>query len=295
MQCECQQITKSQPDFCLALTQYRLIEIAGADAEKYLQGQLTADVTKLNIGEHTLTCHCDPKGKMSALFRLYRAAAEQFFIVIRAELLPEALTQLKKYAVFSKVTFTELDTPLFGVASGEQLAKLSENSTALILPSAQKRAIVWGETLTPNGQSTLWDLADIQDGLPILAQANQFELIPQAANLQVVENAISFTKGCYIGQETVARAKYRGANKRAMFIFVGQAEAATVLPEIGGSIEMQLGDNWRATGTILAAVLHNQQLWLQVVMNKEVEDGAQFRLGNTPLKRCELPYSLEEA
>ena len=148
MKCECQQITKLQPDFCVLLNQYRLIEIAGADAEKYLQGQLTADVTKLAIGEHTLTSHCDPKGKMSALFRLYRAQDEQFFAIIRCELLPEALVQLKKYAVFSKVTFTELDTPLFGVANATALANLSENATALVLSCAQKRAIVWGETLT---------------------------------------------------------------------------------------------------------------------------------------------------
>ena len=133
MKCECQQITKLQPDFCVPLNQYRLIEIAGADAEKYLQGQLTADVTKLAIGEHTLTSHCDPKGKMSTLFRLYRAQAEQFFAIIRCELLPEALVQLKKYAVFSKVTFTELDTPLFGIANAMALANLSANATVLVL------------------------------------------------------------------------------------------------------------------------------------------------------------------
>ena len=126
MKCECQQITKLQPDFCVLLNQYRLIEIVGADAEKYLQGQLTADVTKLAIGEHTLTSHCDPKGKMSALFRLYRAQAEQFFAIIRCELLPEALVQLKKYAVFSKVTFTELDTPLFGLSGEKRLLRMAK-------------------------------------------------------------------------------------------------------------------------------------------------------------------------
>ena len=294
MKCECQQITKLQPDFCVSLNQYRLIEIAGADAEKYLQGQLTSDVTKLAIGEHTLTSHCDPKGKMSALFRLYRAQAEQFFAIIRCELLPEALVQLKKYAVFSKVTFTELDTPLFGVANATTLADLSENATALVLSCAQKRSIVWGETLTTHGESALWDLADIQDGLPILAKANQFELIPQAANLQAVENAISFTKGCYIGQETVARAKYRGANKRAMFTLVGQVAGEITLPEIASSIEMQLGENWRATGTILSDVHYQDKLWLQVVMNKDVERGADFRVNGIALQICELPYSLEE-
>lgn len=294
MKCECQQITKLEPDFCVPLNQYRLIEIAGSDAEKYLQGQLTADVTKLAIGEHTLTSHCDPKGKMSALFRLYRAQAEQFFAIIRCELLPEALVQLKKYAVFSKVTFTELDTPLFGVANSTALANLSENATTLVLSCAQKRAIVWGEILTTHGESALWDLADIQDGLPILAKTNQFELIPQAANLQAVENAISFTKGCYIGQETVARAKYRGANKRAMFILVGNSEQ-TECPEAGQTLEMQLGENWRASGTVLAAVHYQQQLWVQIVLNKEIEADTLFRFNDTLLKICELPYALEDA
>ena len=64
----------------------------------------------------------------------------------------------------------------------------------------------------------IWEVADIQAGLPNLSPQTQNEFIPQALNLQAVEQAISFTKGCYIGQETVARAKYRGANKRAMFI-----------------------------------------------------------------------------
>ena len=294
MKCECNQVSKIHPDLCVPLTQYRLIEIAGVDAEKYLQGQLTCDVAKLDVGTHTLTSHCDPKGKMSGLFRLYRAAPEQFFAIVHQSLLPEALTQLKKYAVFSKVTFTELDTPIFGVTSGDILAKLHENSTALVIPHGQKRAMVWGETLETNGAAELWDLIDIQDGLAILLKENQFELIPQATNLQAVENAISFTKGCYIGQETVARAKYRGANKRAMFTLVGDVEGNVELPTPASSIEMQLGENWRATGTILASVAYQGKLWLQVVMNKDVEPETRFRLNGVELQMCDLPYSVDE-
>ena len=163
-----------------------------------------------------------------------------------------------------------------------------------MLPQGQKRAIVWGENVETNGSAKLWDLIDIQDGLPILFKANEFELIPQAANLQAIENAISFTKGCYIGQETVARARYRGANKRAMFTLVGNVEREIELPEIASSIEMQLGENWRATGTILSAVHYQGKLWLQVVMNKDVEQEANFRVNVITLQICELPYSLEE-
>ncbi|WP_150539786.1 folate-binding protein [Actinobacillus vicugnae] len=295
MMCECSKISNSHPDLCVQLSQYRLIEIAGVDAEKYLQGQLTCDVAKLTDGEHTLTCHCDPKGKMSAVIRLYRQSVDKFIAMIHADLLPEALSQLKKYAVFSKVTFTELDTPIYGVTSGEVLAKVDENSTVLVLPQGQKRAIVWGETLEINADSQLWDLMDIQDGLPILLKANQFELIPQATNLQAVENAISFTKGCYIGQETVARAKYRGANKRAMFTLVGMTEGEINLPEIGGAVEMQLGENWRSTGTILSHVTCQNRLWLQVVMNNDVEADTAFRINGISLSICDLPYSFKDA
>lgn len=295
MKCECQKVTHQQSELCVALTQYRLIEVAGIDAEKYLQGQLTCDVAKLAVGEQTLTCHCDPKGKMSALFRLYRATAEQFFLIMQQDLLPEALVQLKKYAVFSKVTFTELDQALFGTTSGEIIAKFNENVTACYLDEEPKRAIFWGDiAVETNGDGSLWDLIDIQQGVPLLYKANQFELIPQATNLQLLDKAISFTKGCYIGQETVARAKYRGANKRAMFTFVGNVEGEIESPAVASSIEMQLGENWKSTGTILAIQRYQQQLWLQVVLNKELEPEANFRVGNVSLALFELPYSLEE-
>ena len=98
----------------ICLEQYRLIAIEGNEAEKYLQGQLTSDVTKLTVGQSTLTAHCDPKGKMSAVFRLFRLAPQQFYALIRSELLPSALDQLKKYAVFSQVSFTLLDAKLIG-------------------------------------------------------------------------------------------------------------------------------------------------------------------------------------
>lgn len=278
--------------FTVQLPQYRLIEISGVDAEKYLQGQLTCDVAKIEVGQQTLTCHCDPKGKMSALFRLYRHAPEQFFAIMPSDLLPEALVQLKKYAVFSKVTFTELDTLIYGTTSGEFLAEISKKTTACTISSEPARHLFWGDVqVETNAEPSAWDLLDIQHGIPLLYKTNQFELIPQATNLQMLEQAISFNKGCYIGQETVARAKYRGANKRAMFTFVGEHQGD--LPEIGGAIEMQLGENWRATGTILVGVVAEGKLWLQVVLNRELEEEVKFRVGETALEIYPLPYEVE--
>jgi phosphoglycerate dehydrogenase len=145
--------------------------------------------------------------------------------------------------------------------------------------------------LEPTVEAEAWDLLDIQDGIPSLAAATQLEFIPQALNLQSIEQAISFQKGCYIGQETVARAKYRGANKRALFIFAAQTQS---LPEIGSALEMALGNNWRATGTITSAVNFHGVLWLQTVLNTPLEEGQAFRLPNcqTLLDMQPLPYEL---
>ena len=150
---------------------------------------------------------------------------------------------------------------------------------------------VYKRQVTFNGDEKQWLCADIQAGLPSLSAETQNEFIPQALNLQAIEQAISFTKGCYIGQETVARAKYRGANKRAMYVLSGET---TVTPKIGSEIEMQLETAWRKTGTIVSAVNFDGVLWLHVVMNNDLEEGTHFRLpeDGTVLKIEPLPYSI---
>ena len=271
------------------LEQYRIIEIIGTDTEKYLQGQLTCDVTKLQEGGSTLCAHCDPKGKMNSVFRLIRLSSERFYLFIHASLLPDAVEQLKKYAVFSKVTFNAINAQLVG---------LIHHSSQADMPAEIQLAI--GErTLLINPQSAVhfnadfshWDQYDIQQGYPILTGKTRNEFIPQAVNLQCLEHAVSFQKGCYIGQETVARAKYRGANKRAMYTFTAQTD---IIPEIGSELEMQLDSGWRKTGTILYAVGFNGVLWLQVVMSNDLSREVCFRLPNSEilLKKQDLPYSL---
>ena len=289
-------LTAQQDDIICPLTHYSLIQIEGTDAEKYLQGQLTCDVTKLAAGESTLTAHCDPKGKMSALFRLIRQDEQTFYMLLKSELLPSALDQLKKYAVFSKVTFTSLDWQILGAAGTKGIEKCGQFSAQIRIDvkAQQPRMILLNPTrlaLEPTVEAEAWDLLDIQDGIPSLAAATQLEFIPQALNLQSIEQAISFQKGCYIGQETVARAKYRGANKRALFIFAAQTQT---LPDIGSALEMALGDNWRATGTIASAVNFHGVLWLQAMLNTPLEEGQAFRLPNcqTLLDMQPLPYEL---
>ncbi|TCP95088.1 hypothetical protein EDC44_11138 [Cricetibacter osteomyelitidis] len=309
--CQYALLTQEKSLIIADLTQYTVIEACGDEAEKYLQGQLTCDVAKLAVGHSTLTANCDPKGKMLSLFRLIRLSPTQFYLLIHKDLLALGLANLKKYAVFSKITFTELNAQIVGIA-GEQAQDFvaqkcgqisdktqpvlqNEMQVQLYLETAQPRYILINhqtETIDFNSDFAQWDLLDIQDGMPLLAAKTQNEFLPQALNLQLLETGISFQKGCYIGQEMVARAKYRGANKRAMFTLAGKTDS---LPEIGSEVEMLLETNWRKTGTIISAVNFDGNLWLQVVLNKDIEPNTHFRLPSDESRLClyPLPYTLE--
>ncbi|TNH08841.1 tRNA-modifying protein YgfZ [Testudinibacter sp. TR-2022] len=311
--CQYPLMTETHPNMVCELSHYQLIEVSGEDSEKFLQGQLTTDISKLAVGNSTLTAHCDPKGKVWSVFRLVRVRSQQFYFIIRNALMPTALEQLKKYAVFSKVSFKLVqDRTLIGFAgrqAPQTITTLSEQlpnaETPLIhadghcllyIEHPQPRWILISESavlITPTVTTTAWNLLDIQDGIPLLTAESQNQFIPQAINLQLLEQTVSFHKGCYIGQETIARAKYRGANKRALFTLVGQSDTD---PSLGQAVELLLDSNWRKTGSILNYVRQDGVLWLQVVLANDTESSQRFRLSEDsaqPLCLYPLPYTLE--
>ncbi|MTC23831.1 MULTISPECIES: tRNA-modifying protein YgfZ [unclassified Providencia] len=312
--------SQSLPLVLISLENWELIHLHGADAEKYLQGQVTADISTLEHA-HTLTAHCDPKGKMWSDLRLFHHLAGYSYIE-RRSVADAQLAELKKYAVFSKVTFEKKpELKLLGVAG--QGAREALSSVFATLPDTQNQVIAEGnstllhfdlpaerfliitdETTAQNITETLnatlvsdqqWLALEIASGFAVIDQENSAQHLPQAANLQAIPHGISFKKGCYTGQEMVARAKFRGANKRAMYWLTGTGSS---LPTIGDGVEWQLGENWRRTGTVLAAVrLGNGELSIQIIMNNDMEADSMFRVMGDEQSRltiAPLPYSLEE-
>ncbi|HFZ8995544.1 TPA: tRNA-modifying protein YgfZ [Citrobacter freundii] len=305
----------------MTLDDWALATINGADSEKYLQGQVTADVNQLTEQQHLLTAHCDAKGKMWSNLRLFRDG-DGFAWIERRSLRDTQLTELKKYAVFSKVVIAPDDERvLLGVAGFQARAALANLfssvpdsdqpvvtdgvSTLLWFEHPAERFLLVTDAATAEslaeklrGEAELnnsqqWLALDIEAGIPVIEAANSGQFIPQATNLQAL-GGISFKKGCYSGQEMVARAKFRGANKRALWSLAG---VASRVPEAGEDLEMQMGENWRRTGTVLAAVkLNDGQVLVQVVMNNDMEAGSVFRVRDDAhtLHIMPLPYSLEE-
>lgn len=306
----------------MSLDDWALATITGKDSEAYLQGQVTADVTQLTEHQHLLTAHCDAKGKMWSNLRLFREA-EGFAWIERRNVRDAQLTELKKYAVFSKVTIAPDDNRvLLGLAGFQARAAMARLFSVLpdndqqvvqdgdsvllwfaqpaerfLLVVSEDTALRVSETLrgeAEHNNSLQWLALNIEAGLPVIDTINSAQFIPQATNIQAL-GGISFKKGCYTGQEMVARAKFRGANKRALWTLAGNASR---VPEAGEDLELQMGENWRRTGTVLAAVqLNDGQVWVQAVMNNDMEPGSVFRVRDDAgsLHIEPLPYSLEEA
>jgi folate-binding protein YgfZ len=158
---------------------------------------------------------------------------------------------------------------------------------------AQQMVEELGEQAQLN-DSQQWLALDIEAGYPVIDTVNSVQFIPQATNIQALDG-ISFTKGCYAGQEMVARAKYRGANKRALYWLAGNASK---VPAAGDDLELQLGENWRRTGTVLAASqLNDGSLWVQAVLNNDLDADAKLRVRDDAASQLSiqpLPYSLVE-
>lgn len=278
-----------------------VIRLEGPDAVKYLNGQVTCDVMALTPGQSILGAHCTPKGKVLAVFRLFRRE-QDLLLIYKKELTEIQLAELKKYAVFSKVTITDVSDQfdVFGIAGTGTDAWLATGPGAdniqcqinpdrwLILSEKQQPL----ELKLPECPATDWRGLDILDGLPQFGKNVQAEFIPQAFNLQAL-HGISFTKGCYTGQEIVARAKYRGTNNRALFILKGTSGQPVNTNTV---IERQIGEQWRVSGTILDVWQKQDQVLLSIILASDTQPDSRFRVENdqdTTFTLVPLPYTLE--
>lgn len=291
-----------------------MITMVGDDKKSYLHGQVTCDVVSLEKDQSMLGAHCDAKGKVWSVFRLFHHN-DGYAMVQPKSAIEVELKEIKKYAVFSKVTIEESSDVVLGVAGENADAFIStlnadsgdvrtvEGGTAVKVASNRWLLALTAEaaqSLVEDSQATLtthelWTRFDIEAALPYVAADAQNEHIPQALNVQAL-GGISFTKGCYTGQETVARAKYRGTNKRAMYIVKGAT--AKALGESAIELERSVGENWRSVGALLThyQFSDNQAMGL-IVLPNNLDDDTRLRLVAQP--ECEweiaaLPYSLND-
>lgn len=304
------------PPLMLAnLSHLGLIKVVGEQGRSFIHGQVTTDISSLATDQWRWGAHCDPKGKMLASFRTF-AIQDALFMLMPKDAIEVDLPQLQKYAVFSKATLSNASAEwtLLGVA-GEQASQfvnkhfgdiqqeltLIENGA--ILKDAERFILV----LTPDAAAALvaqselsvfdasaWQALEIAAGYPNLAASHASQYVPQMCNLQAV-NGISFNKGCYMGQETIARMKYRGGNKRALYILRGHTNLQI---NLASGLEIAMEDSFRRGGQIIEFVQCGNQVLLTAVLPNDTANDTQLRFADdeqSHLTIQALPYSLDEA
>lgn len=227
--------TSSHHKRMIPMVDHRLITAAGPDAQAFLQGQTTCDLRRLEQNDLLLGAHCNPKGRMISSFTVAQNATGTITLRLRASIAESALGALKKYIVFSKATLDEderIGIALLGEPDSAlglpQPAEPGRTASADGLTVLRHPGDLWELWLSVDAARELWpqlrqsfnpcgtaelDRHFIQQGIAEVHSATQEAFIPQMFNLQLID-AISFKKGCYTGQEIVARMQYRGQVKK---------------------------------------------------------------------------------
>ncbi|PKH00631.1 tRNA-modifying protein YgfZ [Paraglaciecola sp. MB-3u-78] len=292
-----------------------VIQLTGEERVNYLQGQITADVNQLTQNNALLASHCDFKGKVWSVFYTL-LWQNSILLVTHKSVLDKSLSELNKYGVFAKVDITNQSDnwqitggsgDLFEKAISDLFDELPSGDRKVIsnvyglvmsVESPEQRYLVLQPNNTENKlllneseNSDLWEIADIKSGLGDIRETTINEYVPQMLNLQAMD-AIDFEKGCYMGQEVVARTKYLGRNKRAGFILTTQTDNKDLS---GEQLEYQIGENWRPGGKILRSGSEAGQTWIFAILANDTQVGSAFRVKSSPntiFVAQALPYPL---
>jgi folate-binding protein YgfZ len=217
------------------------IQFSGADAGNFLHNQLSADVLGLEKGDSVFACYCEPKGRVLALFLVYRT--DNDYCVIMSRSLSAGVTQrLKMYVMRSKVDIEILDDSIVSGFDVNEKPELSLKSPDTIpIPDSNKWLVVTSRDLSPAANSSPqdgWKLADLKRGICWLNPESSGQFLPQMLGFDKL-GAVNFRKGCYPGQEIVARTHYLGKVKRHPRLL---CTSSNVSPETLDKIQI-LGDD----------------------------------------------------
>lgn len=295
-----------------------LLAVEGPDAAKFLQGQVTCDVQELNKGVTRLGAQCTIKGRMLISFRAVQLDNERFFLRMCQALVEKALASFGKYIVFSKAKLQDrsenyrriglagiqaekLMTEVFGLvpvnkdewqeASGNILIKLDQQRyECWLLPETAER--IWDQLANHCllADENWWVLQDIRAGIGEVRLETQDIFTPQSLNYQLI-NAISFRKGCYTGQEIIARLHYRGTLKRHMYRFALAQDYAEQLP-IPGSLVINQAH--KTIGEVIMAARSGKDTveLLAVIADDALTQAYLDPTQPKKLKQLPLPYAI---
>ncbi|HEX7028128.1 MAG TPA: folate-binding protein YgfZ [Gammaproteobacteria bacterium] len=301
------------------LSHLGLIRISGDDAANFLQNQLSNDVRRVDAGHSQLNSYCSPKGRMLTVFRLFMMNGD-YYLRAPAGLIDAIIKRLGIFVLMSKVKLEDASDELLrmGVAGPGTSALLAEHfkdiptdtasaveacgAKVLQVPGNERFEIyappvtlqsLWERfetTLAPVGIDA-WPLLDILNGIPNVYPETSEHFIPQMANLQLIDG-VSFKKGCYPGQEVVARMQYLGKLKRSMYRV---QSSGNYIPQPGTEVVSNSDGKTHEAGEIVdaRALPDGGYTALAVLQTASIDQTLELKdQPGSALQLADLPYSL---
>ena len=287
-----------------------LVRARGADAGKFLQGQLTNDVLSLDARSARLAGFCSAKGRLQASFVVWRDADDGYLLACASDLLAATVKRLSMFVLRAQCKLSDAGSELawrgavgdaalaWTGSSGNWSRSDRDGVTAIRLPDAAgvPRALLVcaaasADTALPSADlsSDVWRWLEVQSGIVTIEAGTVDRFVPQMINFELV-GGVDFQKGCYPGQEVVARSQYRGTTKRRTFLFdsdvpasVGQDVYSTCAPgEPAGVVANAAPRPGSPGGSALVEIR-------LAALEGELHLGA---LDGPSLRRVDLPYAV---
>ena len=275
-----EQLPQFMPSGVVSPSSLGVIQAEGPDAATFLQGQLTHDVLLLPVGQARLAGYCSAKGRLLASFWVLKISAENFILICHADLIPNMVKRLSMFIMRAKVKIsdasalyrltgllgtavsavnptTEVISPWHVTSLADSKAQLLHLYPAVSINGSLARALLISESSTPTPAELLahslqnldqddWQLSEVLSGISMVQLRTSDAFVPQMLNYESV-NGVSFKKGCYPGQEVVARSQFRGTLKRRAYL-VSSNEAMSVGDEV-----FSAEDSTQACGSVASA------------------------------------------
>ena len=291
-----------------------VIRAVGADAVTFLQGQLTQDVASLGLSDGRLAAFCNAKGRMQASFVVFKRSPEDILMVCSRDILAATLKRLSMFVMRAKARLSDAtdDFVLYGLAGStiksiaSSVATTGQNTdmtdldaaSLIMLPAGagQPRALWCAPVDTalpecPAMTLALWNWLDVQSGIAMITQPIFEAFVPQMLNYESV-GGVNFKKGCYPGQEIVARSQFRGTLKRRAYL-----AHADVEPSVGQEV-FHAPEAAQPCGLVAAAAANPSGGFDAIVsMQTSAASAGELTLGSAngaALTLRTLPYPLLE-
>jgi folate-binding protein YgfZ len=304
-------VTSSPLNGIAPLPHLGIIRAAGADAASFLHNQLTNDVLLMKEGQCRLAAFCNAKGRMQASFVVYKRSAEELLLIGRKDLLAQTIKRLSMFVLRAKAKLSDAtdEFQLLGLSGDVAIAATNGASTEpwhrhtagaadvlTLYPALGLARAFWvapKDTQAPTGallSADLWQVGEVMSGIAWVELATFEAFVPQMLNYESVDG-VNFKKGCYPGQEVVARSQFRGTLKRRAFI------VQSVAPMMAGQEVFSSLDAHQPCGLIAQAAHDGESHVAVVELQLSATENSSLHLNAADgprLSLLSLPYALRD-